>query len=272
MISLPWSERPLRMVWRVERDGRRSPCSHIVGTAHFFPYSFARNLTRLIRPVNVVLTEGPLDDESSRRIVEYGRTGSNDLGRQVDPEAIRRIDAYLRDRLDHRRESWMLTTLIGRLYFDELTANVRPWAAFFSIWATYLDWRYSVDVEGYQVACKLGKRIGCLETLEEQLAVLDSIPVSRIVRQLNDVAHWDAYRREYVRLYLEGNLTGLIALTAGFVTRGPVIVGQRDRRMFDALRPVFDTVDAVAFIGFPHVPGVTRLFQEAGYTVTQVTV
>jgi len=47
MITWPWTERPLRMVWRVERGSRRS---HIVGTAHFFPYSFARPLSRLIRP------------------------------------------------------------------------------------------------------------------------------------------------------------------------------------------------------------------------------
>ncbi|MCX7668599.1 MAG: TraB/GumN family protein, partial [Anaerolineae bacterium] len=111
-----------------------------------------------------------------------------------------------------------------------------------------------------------------LETLEEQLAVLDAIPSERIVRQLNDVARWDAYRRAYVRLFLDGDLPGLIALTAGFVTRGPVVVGQRDGRMFEAMHPVFAAEDAVAFIGFPHVPGVTHLFQEAGWTVTQVTV
>ncbi len=263
----PWIERPLRMVWRVERDGRHS---HVVGTAHFFPYSFARPLTRLIRPVNTVLTEGPLDEASSEAIAAYGRSGTNDLAERIEPDAIRRIDVHLRDRLDHRGESWMLTTLVGRLYFDEFTANVRPWAAFFSIWSTYLGWRHSVDAEGYRIACKLGKRVGSLETLEEQLAVLDSIPLSRIVRQLNDVAGWEAYRQEYVRLFLAGDLTGLMRLTSGFVTRGPAIVGARDVRMFDAMRPVFDAEDAVAFVGFPHIPGVTQLFREAGYTVTQV--
>lgn len=268
MISLPWAERPLRMVWRVERGGR---CSHLVGTAHFFPYSYARAFERLLRPVHTVLFEGPLDEASSEAIAAYGRTGSNDLAERVQPDTIRRIDALLRDRLDHRGESWMLTTLVGRLYFDEFTANVRPWAAFFSIWSTYLGWRYAMDAEGYQVARKLGKQIGCLETLEEQLAVLDSIPVNRIARQLDDVANWDAYRREYVRLFLAGDLPGLIALTSGFVTRGPAVVGQRDHRMFEAMRPICEREEAVVFIGFPHVPGVTRLFEAAGWTTTQVT-
>ncbi len=266
LIPWPWIERPLRMVWRVERDGRRS---HIVGTAHFFPYSFARPLTRLIRPVNTVLTEGPLDEASTAAIAEYGRTGDNDLLARLDPAAARRIEQILRDRQDGAL--WLIPPP-GLACLEAYTQGLRPWAAFFSIWGTYLGWRYSMDAEGYQVARRLGKRMGNLETLEEQLAVLDGIPVERIVRQLNDVARWDAYTREYVRLFLAGDLPGLIALTSGFVTRGPAVIGQRDARMFEGMQPVFAAEDAVAFIGFPHVPGVTRLFEEAGWAVTQVTV
>ncbi len=265
MFTWPWVERPLRMVWRVERGGRRS---HIVGTAHFFPHSFARPLTRLIRPATAVFTEGPLDEASSEAIAAYGRTGDNDLLARLDPAAARRIEQLLRERQDGA--VWLIPPA-GLAYLEAYTQGMRPWAAFFSIWGTYLGWRFSVDAQGYQIARKLGKRIGSLETLEEQLAVLDSIPVERIVRQLNDVARWDAYTREYVRLYLAGDLDGLVALTSGFVTRGPVIVGQRDARMFAALRSAFEAEDAVAFIGFPHVPGVRQLFEEAGYTVTQVT-
>ncbi len=70
---------------------------------------------------------------------------------------------------------------------------------------------------------------------------------------------------------MDGDLEGIIALTSRFVTRGPVVIGVRDQRMFEVMRPVFDAGDAVAFVGFPHVPGVTHLFREAGYTVEQVT-
>lgn len=267
-LSLPWAERPLRMVWRVERAGRRS---HIVGAAHFFPYSFARPLTRLIRPAAVVLTEGPLDEASSEAIAEYGRSGTNDLPDRLDPIAIERIEKILRDRANHDGVAWLIPPR-GPVYFEAYTTAVRPWAAFFSIWGAYLGWRYSMDAEGYHIACKLRKPIRPLETLAEQLAVLDGIPVERIVCQLNDVANWDAYRRDYVRLFLAGDLEGLIAVTARFVTRGPAVVGERDARMFDAMRPAFDAQATTAFIGFPHVPGVTRLFREAGYSVTQVEV
>ena len=76
MNLLFWShQKKLRMLWRVEKDGR---ASHLVGTAHFFPYSFRRALTRLMRNVEIVMFEGPLDQASSEQIAAYGR-GGNDL-------------------------------------------------------------------------------------------------------------------------------------------------------------------------------------------------
>ena len=69
-MNLPFfrsREKPLRMVWRVEKDGRRS---YLVGTAHFFPYSFVGSLTRLLQKVGTVMFEGPLDEESTARIAE----------------------------------------------------------------------------------------------------------------------------------------------------------------------------------------------------------
>ena len=148
---------------------------------------------------------------------------------------------------------------------------MRPYAAFFSIWQTCLGWEYSVDMEGYQTACKLGKNIQALETLDEQLEVLDNISLERITRMLNDVENWDAYNKGYVKYYLEGNLESLTKLTSRFATRGPVVIGARDRIQFERMKPVFEREDALAFIGFPHIPGVTELFRNEGYTITQVS-
>jgi len=267
------NEKPLRMVWRVEKNGY---ASHLVGTAHFFPYSFCRPLTRLMRPVVTVMFEGPLDDASSARIAEYGRQGDH-VPTFVDaltPEAIKEIERVLRRRLDGQNGDAWLWSLVERkpIYFESFTRGVRPWAAFFSIWRTYLDWKYSVDLEGYQIASRLGKQIHFLETLDEQLAVLDNIPVERIACQLNDYANWDTYKTEYIQTFLTGDLDKMMMLTARFVTRGPVIVGARDQILFDRMKPVIERENAVAFIGFPHVPGVTELLRNDGYVVTQVCV
>lgn len=272
MNFISWlTEKPLRMVWRAEKDGR---ASHLVGTAHFFPYSFRRPLTRLMQGVATVMFEGPLDEASSERIAEYGREGESapTLVDAVTPEAVQAIDRLLRERLDGQGDAWLFSLVERRpVYFESFTRGVRPWAAFFSIWQTYLGWKYSVDLEGYQIACKLGKQVLFLETLEEQLAVLDNIPLERIVRHLNDVENWGVYQTDYVKTFLEGDLEKMVELTARFATRGPVVVGARDRILFERMKPVIERETALTFIGFPHVPGVSQLLREDGYTVTQVT-
>jgi hypothetical protein len=58
-------------------------------------------------------------------------------------------------------------------------------------------------------------------------------------------------------------------LTDRFITRGRPVIMERDFILFDRMRPIFDGEAAVAFIGFPHVPGVTRLFLAQGYRITQ---
>lgn len=273
-MNLPlWlHRRPLRMLWCIKKDGH---ASHIVGTAHFFPYSFRNTFSQLMKDVQTVLFEGPLDEASSTQIAEYGRNGQGvpTFVDDLTPEAVQAIDRLLRDRLNGQNgEAWYLSLLDAKpVYFETFTKGVRPWAAFFSIWQTYLGWDYSMDLEGYRLACNLGKGILYLETLEEQLAVLDSIPLDRITRQLNDVKNWKAYKTEYVRTFLHGDLEKLMALSSRFATRGPAIVGLRDQIFFEHMKPVFERENALAFIGFPHIPGVTQLFHEDGYEVTQVS-
>lgn len=266
-----WSrEKTLRMVWRVEKEGR---LSRLVGTAHFFPYSFRTSMVNLMQDVETVMFEGPLDEESSAYIAEYGRNGdgNTDFLEALTPETIRAIDSLLGKKLDNQRwEPWLLSLVERRpIFLEAFTDGMRPFAAFFSIWQTCFDWNFSVDMEGYQVAKKLGKEILFLETLEEQLEVLDNIPVERIARNLNDVYNWEEFKEKYVDYYLTGKLNELSALTGRFVTRGPVVVSARDKILFDRMKPVFEREDALAFIGFPHIPGISELFQNDGYTVTQ---
>ena len=89
-----WKEKPLRTVWRVEKDGHTS---FLVGTAHFSPYRFKKTLTKLIQGVETVLFEGPLDEESMARVVQYGQQGENtpSLYEALHPDAIVEINKLL---------------------------------------------------------------------------------------------------------------------------------------------------------------------------------
>lgn len=269
--NLPWrKERTLKMVWQVQKDG----ClSYLVGTAHFFPDSFLPSLERLLDRTETILTEGPLDAASMQKIADHGRCcdGTVDLAELLEPDAMREIERLLADRLaDPVEKDILLLMPATRLhYFDAFAKGVRPWMAMFSIWTTYLGWNHSVDMEAYQIALRKGKCVHSIETLEEQIAVLDGIPIERVLRHLNDVRNWKTYRDHYVKYYREGNLEKLVSLTDRFPTRTPAAIGKRDRIMFERMQPAIDSSPTAAFVGFPHLPGIHRLFLEHGYRVTQ---
>jgi len=228
-----------------------------------------------MRDVDTVMFEGPLDEASSERIAAHGRDGDEmpAFVKDLRPEAIREIDRLLREQADGQgNEAWILSLVERKpVYFESFMCGKRPYAAFFSVWQICLGWKYSVDMDGYQAARKLGKNIQTLETLDEQLEVLDNISTERITRMLNDVESWEEYNKSYVRYYLEGDLEQLTKLTSRFDTRGQAVIGARDCIQFERMKPVFEREDALAFIGFPHVPGVAELFRNEGYTVKQVS-
>lgn len=265
-------QRPLRMTWTVKRGSR--PTNLLFGTAHFFPYSFQHFIHRQLRSMHKVWFEGPLDDGSMGRIADFGRTGDEGLNLVdlLDPQAARRIDRRLCRQLDPTGEIEIIHLLNPNSPPDllrSLTDGQRPWMVFFSLWSACLGWEYSVDMEGFRAARRLGLPIGYLESLDEQLQVLESIPLERIVNQLNDVDGWEALQHHYVGHFLKGDLDSLLGLYGRFPTRTPEIVNERDRRLFERMLPDFERGGTAAFVGVPHVPGVSTLLVEAGFRVEQ---
>ena len=57
------------MIWEAQKNSR---VSHLVGTAHFFPYSFRNSLQRCLKNARVVMFEGPLDDQNMDRVRAAG--------------------------------------------------------------------------------------------------------------------------------------------------------------------------------------------------------
>ena len=126
-----------------------------------------------------------------------------------------------------------------------------------------------MDVEAYRIAKKLGKHIGFLETIEDQLAALDGIPFERFVNYLNHVEQWKNYQERYVEAFLSGNLDQFVSLTGLFPTRCESILEKRDPIFFKGIRSSVEKGRTTAFIGSAHIPGVRKLFLDEGYRVTQ---
>ncbi len=263
-----WNKKALQMIWRIKKDRQ---VSFLVGTAHWFPFSFQASFRSLFRRVGTTIFEGPLDEISMQMVAHHGKLEGGDkiLDGLVTPDSISLLNKHLRKRLIEKSDgdiSVLMQTASVDVY-TSLIENSRPWMAFFSIWPLYLGWDYSVDLEAYQLAQKMGKEIIVLETIEEQLQVLDGIPLERFVGHLNDVENWSVYQKKYQDAYLAGDLDGLLGLSSHFPTRTPVVLSQRDQLLFERMRTVFDTKPAAAFVGLSHIPGISKLFIEEGYQI-----
>ncbi|MDO5538367.1 MAG: TraB/GumN family protein, partial [Desulfovibrionaceae bacterium] len=163
------AQRPYRMLWRLEKNGR---VSWIGGTAHFFCKSFEKSFRRLFREVDTVLFEGHLDEGSLESVALAGK-------RAPDPESC------LHDLLteeERRRLERMVRGPEGPFWRflnmeAENKADVRwhlrrtqHWYCFFALWCAFLErygWRYSVDLEAWRVAHSMGKHVLAMEDIEE---------------------------------------------------------------------------------------------------------
>jgi hypothetical protein len=261
---------PLRTVWCLSKEGR---LSRLVGSAHFSPCRFGRSVERLVREASVVLFEGPLDEAGLARAALAGLDpqGASLLDR-LTPETV----AILRRLLAPLPAAAPSQTSLGRLLSpaEDLPGlrirGLRPWLAFFTIWAGYLralGWRSSLDLEAYRNALRLGRKVVFLETIGEQTAALEAIPEERFVAFLDAAAEWPRYAEQYRQRYLAGDITGLVAGAAAFPTRCEAIVGRRDPVLFERMLPWMGEGRCAAFVGGIHIPGIGARFADAGWEV-----
>lgn len=265
-------DRQLKMVWQVRKDDRTS---FLVGTAHFFPYSFRGSLASLYEKVTTVLLEGPLDEENMAKVVEAGRAEREDyhIFNELDS---RTVDCITRALLPVTRstDSLRMLSLFGgepESPIHTMIKGMKPWLAFFTLFSRWLErngWKYSVDREAYHLALEMGKNVVFLETIEEQIHVLDRLSHERILDFLNRFDNWPAYTRRYVEWYLNGELQSIKENPYGFPTRHPVVIDDRDEILFQRSLPYFEKGDAAACVGAPHVVGMADRFRRNGYQVS----
>ena len=271
MNFLWWKKKRLRTVWRVDKDGRTS---FLVGTAHFSPYRFKKTLIKLIQGVETVLFEGPLDEESMARVVQYGQKGENapSLYKALHPDVIVEINKLLSARSSLQTTAVPYLDLIHPTTSDFLeihTKGVRPWMTFFTIWSAFLNWKHSMDVEAFHIAEKLKKKIEYLETIEDQLTALDGIPFERIVNYLNHIKNWRVHKEVFTKAFLQGDIQQFFSMTGEFPTRCESIIAKRDPIFFKRMKVYFEEGKTAAFVGVAHIPGIRDMFLNEGYLVTQ---
>ncbi len=264
-------EKELKMIWEVVKNHKRS---YLVGTAHFFPHSFKKSLHYCLENAATVMFEGPLDQDNMTKVVNSGLDpqSSYHIFHDLDRQSISRITRELAPKCRGRNSFLILNfrrfNVENPLY--EMVKEMKPWLAFFTIWSNYLKkkgWKYSVDLEGYTLAESLGKKIIFIETIEEQINVLENIAGDRIIEFLKRIDQWDELTQDYVKCYLTGDLKQIKSKGLRFPSRHHSVIDHRDKIFYERMVEYLEDGDAVVFVGAPHVPGIGKLLSENGYQI-----
>jgi uncharacterized protein YbaP (TraB family) len=271
MIFWKSKEKDFKMIWDVRKDGRKSL---LIGTAHYFPHSFEKTFRKYLADAQTVVFEGPLDGESMARVVHAGTVpeDSYHLFDELDDRTVAAISDALKPSCRDPNSFFIMDLCKLRLEnpIYDLVKGMKCWLAFFTIWSDYLrenGWKYSVDYEAYTVARELGKKIVFLESIEEQIKVLESLSRERILEFLKNVDQWPQLAEDYVQSYLEGDLEKMRYMRLRFPSRHHSVIDHRDQIFYDRMQDYLEQGDLAAFVGAPHVRGIRKLLLQDGYEV-----
>ena len=260
------------MAWQIERRDRRSiPHSVLVGTAHFFPRHFRRELRALVAGARVVVLEGPLDEPAAQKVLEAGRgSGGAELYRQARDRIHAHLGIYcapldlnqmLRDLVFGRQDEWL----------EEELRKLKPWAAFFGIWTRWRareGWEHKMDLDAAAIAGRLGKEVRYLESIEEQIAALEAVPVERFFRFMNE--SWLQYNAAYERHYLAGDLDALADAAQAFPTYCEPVIERRDPLLASRMADELERGGACVVIGVAHCRGVLAHLARQGFEIKEI--
>ncbi len=182
-------EKELKMIWELDKNNKRSL---LIGTAHFFPYSFKTALTNCLQNARTVMFEGPLDQDSMALVVNCG------IDRQSEYHIFDDLDAKTIDRITHK---------------------IAP-------------------------KCRDKDKF------------------------LKQVDRWPEQAQDYTSCYLDADLGKLKSKGLRFPSRHHSVINHRDRIFYERMSDYLKQGDAVAFVGAPHVRGMSKLLLEDGYQIT----
>ena len=255
----------------MEKNGRRS---FLVGTAHFFPYSFKTSTAKLLNQVDKVLFEGPLDEISMSKVVDAGLQGdrSDCILDELDDATVAKIAKILSpaDSSAGLEAGLEMHLTAPEASVRATVEGMKPWMAFFSIYSRFVQnqgWKYSVDMEAFHLAEKMSQNIIPLETIEEQIEVLETVSRPQIVDFLKRIDQWHSYTRDFVKWYLDADLEAIHSNSYRFPTRSQAVIEDRDRVFCERMAPHLEQGDAAVFAGIPHVTGISRLLSADGYEI-----
>jgi len=263
------SDKTYGLLWEVNKAGAEP--AYLFGTIH----SEDPDVLQLAQPVQQAFTD-------SQTVV---------LEMLLDVDATRYSGAAmlllegrsLSDMIGQPLFSQVATAMQSRGITTTVLERMQPWAAAVVLSMPAPETGQVLDAMLYQQALQQDKNVYGLETVQEQLAVFESLSVADQVILLQDaVANFseiDAMHAELLAAYKQRDLKKLMAISDASMQQGEQrlanefqqrLVVDRNHRMVERMQQYLQQGRAFVAVGSLHLPGeagLLNLLEQQGYTL-----
>jgi len=242
------------LLWKIEGAAVRP--SYILGTMH----------SEDARVVNLAPAVKTVFEQADSFSAELNLQADNLL--QASQRMFYTDDTKLQNIIDRRlyRDSVQLLAEYG--IPEMLVQKMKPWAAATTLSMPKSSSGLFLDLVLFMQAQAMGKKVYGLETVDEQLAVFEDMPLKQQISMLRDaVREYDASQDLLARLldlYVQRDLEGIRVLSESYMQKGDVqvaayfqktIIDDRNQRMLQRMQRRLKEGNAFIAVGALHLSG-----------------
>lgn len=256
------------MLYKLKLKGQKRP-SYLFGTMHLqneAAFTYKEIVQEKINECDAFATEFRLDDADPEKMTEYMNLPQGLLLENLlSSKKFTAIDAFLQEKLN-----------LPLIAFNQSKPLVISNLITASIFQNDMD--LALDVYLYQYAKMQGKMLLGIETFDEQMEVLQKIPLDTQVKSLKKlIKNFDAHRiemSEVAQLYSDGDTKKLYKITKksakGF---RKVMLYDRNSIMSERIVDLMKKQSTCLAIGAAHLEGqkgVLKLLKRAGVKIKKI--
>lgn len=259
------------LLWEISGRGLAKP-SYLFGTIHLIcptDFSLSDSLKSTLSRTRQVALEMDMDDPGmmAGMMKTMNMTAGNELKKLVTTQEYERLSRFYQDSVH-----------VGLAMFE----RAKPFVLMGPLFNTLLDCQpQSYEMALIELAGKQKSEVIGIETLEEQMAIFDTIPYTDQMKMLlNLVDSLPAARREFknlVELYKAQNINELYQMTMksefGMEGNEEVMLFSRNQKWIPRIRRIASAKPTFFAVGAAHLggeKGVIALLRKEGFRVRAV--
>ncbi len=240
----------MSLLWKISKPSIEHT-SYLVGTMHIQDqraFYLLDKIKAIIQSCEAFATEFKLDEADQNLIQAYmllpeGTT----LNDYIKPKRYKKIDAFLQENMGMPLDVF---------------AKSKPMAISNLVTAAYFqaDMPLALDATLFEFAKEEGKTLLGIETFDEQLEILNLIPIETQVKGLwNMVRKYDEFcteMRQLAQLYQDGNIEEIYTITHKSAKgMRNIMIHNRNRNMANRIAQMIQSQSMCIAIGAAHLGG-----------------